>query len=113
MKTEIKIAFDAMIDTAHNNSRSKGFWEEDHGTHTAITKIALMGTELAEMIEALRHSNPPDNHCPDFSSLAIEAADLQIRLLDFCGRYNIDLASAMFAKMAYNAERSYMHGKKA
>jgi hypothetical protein len=35
-----------------------------------------------------------------------------IRIFDACGRYGIDLEQAIRAKMEYNKNRPYKHGKK-
>ncbi len=42
-----------------------------------------------------------------------EAADIFIRLLDFCHRHDVNLAAEYEAKLAYNRTRGYKHGGKA
>lgn len=46
------------------------------------------------------------------SSMPAELADVFIRLLDTCERYNIDLVEAFEQKLAYNRNRAYRHGGK-
>jgi len=41
-----------------------------------------------------------------------ELADTVIRILDFCGAEGIDLAGIIAEKLAYNATRERLHGKK-
>lgn len=41
-----------------------------------------------------------------------ELADVLVRLLDTCDRYDIDLEAEFEAKLAYNATRGYKHGNK-
>jgi hypothetical protein len=53
----------------------------------------------------------PDQHCPDFTSEEIEAADALIRLFDYAQEWGLRLAEAVTAKMEYNASRPYKHGK--
>ena len=96
-------------DACHATAKEKGFWDGDN--HNDSEKIALMHSELSECLEALRHGNPADEHCPHFKSLDIELADVLIRIFDFCGHHDIDLAGAVRAKMIYNTERPYKHGK--
>lgn len=43
---------------------------------------------------------------------ASECADVLIRLLDTCERYDVDLVQAFEDKITYNATRGYKHGGK-
>lgn len=82
-------------------------------------KIALMHSELSEMLEGVR-KNLPDSHLPEFKSEEVEAADLFIRLLDYCGWRKLRFAEAVQAKLRYNRVRKdhtnearrEAHGKK-
>ena len=66
--------------------------------------IALMHSELSEMLEADR-KNLMDDKLPHRTGLEVEAADLLIRLLDFCGGLGLDIGSAYQEKMEYNQIR--------
>lgn len=119
-----------LVNVAYTNSKEKGFWTGPENDN-APTKICLMHSELSEMLEAYRKGNPPCDKVykendetrtitiltntgerRTITSMEEEVADLFIRLADFCGRYDIDLAEVVLAKMKYNATRSYMHGNK-
>jgi len=63
------------------------------------------------MLEALRHGDPQSKSIPGFTHVAEEAADLMIRLLDFCGARGIPLGAAVLAKHAFNQTRPRKHGK--
>ena len=106
-----------------------GFYDEERGLiefllkygtpqwkwvlHTSdLACIARMHSELSELVEALRHGDPPDQHCPEFRSSEVELADLVIRALDWAQQRGLRLPEAMAAKMAYNESRPYLHGKK-
>lgn len=102
------------------NSKSKGFWDGPENDNLP-TKIALMHSELSELLEAFRKGNPyTEKDCTlidraevrKITSIEEEVADVFIRLGDFCGRYNIDLGRVALAKMEYNAKRPHKHGGK-
>jgi NTP pyrophosphatase (non-canonical NTP hydrolase) len=71
----------------------------------------LIVTELAEAVEALRKGNPTSDKIKDFTLVEEELADAVIRLLDLSGGRKWDIVGAMMAKMSYNANRPYKHGK--
>lgn len=114
----------------HDNSKAKGFWDGPENDNIP-TKIALLHSELSELLEAYRKGNPKcDKHAKDhngitgtlsiidggeirtMTSMEEEVADVFIRLCDLCGRLDIDLARVAMEKHAYNTSREHMHGGK-
>ena len=75
-------------------------------------EIARMHSELSEWLETVR-KNPglADDHCPEFLSVEIEAADLIFRVLDTCGKRGYRIGDAFLAKWKYNKGRPFKHGK--
>lgn len=68
-----------------------------------LSKLMLMSCEIAEAAEAVRKG--------DMENFTEELADCVIRILDTCGAADIDIASAIYEKMAKNHARPYRHGK--
>lgn len=93
----------------HEDNVAKGFY--DALQVNVSEKLMLVITELAEICEAQRHSNPASEKIPDFSASEEEAADVIIRMLDLCANQKWRVGAAIFAKLAYNRTRQHKHGK--
>lgn len=72
--------------------------------------LMLMVSELAEALEALRAGNPVSEKIPPHPLFAEELADCIIRILDTAWALDLDIGSAVLAKMEYNRSRPHRHG---
>jgi len=117
-------------DELHATAVDKGW----HSTDRSFGDyIALMHSELSEALEEYRKGKDyndvyftkptVDNLLADENSeesyrgakpegIPVELADVIIRILDFCGRYNIDIEKVLLDKAEYNTGRSFRHGGK-
>lgn len=100
----------ALIQEAHRNSVSKGFWDTCSlvNTNDILAKLALIVSEVGEAIEAVRTPGTVR-----YSNLDEELADICIRVFDLARALGYDLESTLLAKMEVNRSRPYMHGKTA
>ena len=94
-------------DAVHEVCLEAGWWPGPgcYSNELIGTKVALIHSEVSEMLEGIR-KGLPDDHLPDRDMAEVEAADVLIRLFDLAGALNWDLEGAYHAKMAYNATRA-------
>lgn len=114
----------------HENAVEHGWWDDPRGFGDII---ALCHSELSEALEEYRDGRPltyvldlegEDAVIPRLEEdpdkfngrkpegIAVEMADCLIRILDWCGKENIDMDKVVRIKMDYNKARAYRHGGK-
>jgi NTP pyrophosphatase (non-canonical NTP hydrolase) len=117
----------------HGIARDKGWWDRER---TIGDLIALMHSELTEALEEYREGRAPADvyyTCQEIDSdgrvickvraesraeirpgtlvrpegVAVQLGDCLIRILDFCGHWDIDLESLLEQKIDYNERHRY------
>ena len=97
----------SLANDIHKEIRATGWWSDSAGKPIERNKgelIALMHSELSEALEAVR-KNKMDDHLSHRKGEEVELADALIRILDYCGAYNLDIGNAITEKLAYNKNR--------
>ena len=89
-------------------AESKGFWDESPSPNVYLAKMALIHSEVSEVLEAYRKEMGPEK-------LTEEFADVLIRLLDLWAAMEEDglvnsLRDATMQKVSSNKERPRKHG---
>lgn len=120
-------ALGAMETEVYDCNVANGWFDENRSFGD---DIALLHSEVSEMFEAFRDCGLADTtqesckvrssngwhdsetHLCKPEGVGSEAADILVRLLDTCYRYDIDLASEFVRKLAFNRTRGHKHGGK-
>lgn len=101
--------WDTIQRAVHRNARDHGWWESDRNDGELL---ALIHSEVSELLEAIREGNPESVKIPGFSQAEEEAADVIIRLMDMARARKWRLAEAIVAKHEHNRGRPHKHGGK-
>jgi len=100
---------DALAALLHETAREKGFWDGDYSHDKVGNKLALVHSEVTEILEAIRKSHGSEK-------VVEEMADVIIRLLDIYAAMRNEeevlhsLDEILHKKMEKNKERPRLHG---
>lgn len=101
--------FDALGREIHVTNVEKGFWGEPELMDKYVAKIALIHSELTEVLEALRKRHGADKVTEEFSDVLIRTFDLYSTLVD-AGEAEPRLYDVTRKKMRVNQAREMKHG---
>ena len=109
------LTIEELLDESYQTAVDKG-WRGEHDDRTFGDEVVLMHSELSEAIEAFREGDDmtevtfKENGKPE--GVAVELADVMIRIADSCKHRGIPLERALREKLAYNKQREFRHGGK-
>ena len=100
---------DALSAVLHETAKEKGFWDGEYSHDKIGNKLALVHSEVTEVLEAIRKSHGSEK-------VVEEMADVIIRLLDIYAAMRNEetvlhsLDEILQKKMDINKERPRLHG---
>jgi len=106
-----KDQFDALAQEINKTSVAKGFWDGERDMDKFAGKLALIHSEVTEVLEALRKSQGKDKVTEEFADILIRSFDLYAVLVE-AGEADPHLYEVTRNKMKVNKERPNKHGNR-
>lgn len=109
MELPTDYGLDALAAILHETAKEKGFWDGEYNNDKIGNKLALVHSEVTEVLEAIRKSHGSEK-------VVEEMADVIIRLLDIYAAMRNEetvlhsLDEVLNSKMNKNKERPRLHG---
>lgn len=103
--------FDQLAAEIHPVNVEKGFWAEPVMMDKYAAKLALVHSEVTEVLEALRKSQGSDKVTEEFADIFIRCLDLYGTLVE-AGEADAGLYEVMLTKMENNKNRPAKHGNR-
>lgn len=101
--------FDQLAREIHPVNVEKGFWGPPVMMDKYVAKLALIHSEVTEVLEALRKSQGSDKVTEEFADIFIRCLDLYRTLVE-AGLADEGLYKVMTDKMEKNKQRPPKHG---
>jgi NTP pyrophosphatase (non-canonical NTP hydrolase) len=103
--------FDDFAKEIHPTNVEKGFWGPPEIMDKYAAKLALIHSEVTEILEALRKSQGADKVTEEFADVFIRTFDLYGELVD-AGEADPELYRVMTEKLETNKNRPAKHGNR-
>lgn len=105
---DIGLFFDTLGEEIHETNVEKGFWGDPEIMDKYVAKLALIHSEVTEVLEALRKSQGADKVTEEFADILIRTFDLYSTLVE-AGEADAGLYGVTMRKMDANRLRPAKH----
>jgi NTP pyrophosphatase (non-canonical NTP hydrolase) len=95
----------------HQVSVSKGFWDGEYNYDKVGNKLALVHSEVTEVLEAIRKDKGSQQIVEEMADVIIRLLDLYAAMLEH-GDITHDIDSIIKEKNNINKSRANLHGNK-
>lgn len=103
------MSLDLLAKETHTVARAKGFWEGEVTYDKIGNKLALVHSEVTEVLEAIRKSKGGDEVVEEMADVIIRLVDIYQAMVN-SGDITKSLDIAIERKMMKNKERPALHG---
>lgn len=94
----------------HENAVEKGFWDGPVDPNFVLAKLALIASEVSEVLEAYRKQQGSEKIMEEFADIFIRTYDLIVGLEEAGIVDHHDIDWVIREKMSVNAKRAAKHG---
>lgn len=105
------MSLDLLANQVHQIAKNKGFWDGDVTYDKIGNKLALVHSEVTEVLEAIRKDQGPDKIVEEMADVIIRLVDIYEAMLN-TGQVTGSLQEILDKKILKNMERPALHGNK-
>lgn len=111
MIQRLKMSLDLLGRRVHLIAKEKGFWEGETTYDKIGNKLALIHSEVTEVLEAIRKNQGSEKTVEEFADVVIRLVDLYQAMVN-SGHIEHSLDNILERKILKNMERPPLHGNK-
>jgi NTP pyrophosphatase (non-canonical NTP hydrolase) len=105
------MSLDLMARRVHLIAKSKGFWDGDVNYDKIGNKLALVHSEVTEVLEAIRKDQGSEKTVEEVADVIIRLVDVYQAMIN-TGQIKHSLDDVLERKILKNMERPALHGNK-
>jgi len=105
------MSLDLMARRVHLIAKSKGFWDDEVTYDKIGNKLALVHSEVTEVLEAIRKDQGGEKVVEEMADIIIRLVDLYQAMIN-TGQIKDSLDFVLEKKIMKNMERPALHGNK-